>query len=340
MIVFVLLALGALAVMLAACSSSKTGAQPLPEVTFTLSATDDPSRDPSLGPEVVWGPGLGRIAFVRDGHVWTVKPDGSELVRLTASSREDRWPVWSPDRGTIAFVRMPREWGGTPSICTVASDGGPSHVLKYADDIGAPDYRFINGLAYSPDGGILAFSDHYSVGDEPERNRLVLIDLRTRTTTPLIDRAGGFLNAIDAGWPLSWSPYGKTMLVSQGGMDSEGGVTFLFDVTSRHLRQLPIADASHSDWSPNGSIVISTATQEKTRILIATQAGVVKRTLLRGLGWQATDAQPAYDDAHFSSSGRRIVYTVRGRRTSTLWIMRADGSDQHRLTRGEQPAWR
>ena len=284
-----------------------------------------------------------RIAFVRDGHIWTIAPDGSGARQLTSGSDEDGGPTWSPDRATIAFVRQPTAWGSTPRIFTVLAAGGEAQVLAYRDAVGHPAYRFITGLAYSPDGGQLAFADVYAFGSRyTQRIRLLVIDLASGETTVRIKRENGFGGAIDPGWSLSWSPDGTTLLVAQAAMDSEGGQTQAFDIAKRRLHKLGIADASCASWAPAGtSIVISTATQAKTRILLADPSGAVTRTLARGSSWNASARHPAFRGACFSVGGEQIAYTVdTGAATSSLWIMNADGTGKHRLTTGRSAAWR
>jgi len=43
----------------------------------------------------------------RDGNheIYTINPDGTEIVRLTADSAEDSHPSWSPDGRQIVFHR-------------------------------------------------------------------------------------------------------------------------------------------------------------------------------------------------------------------------------------------
>src|SRR5690242_6542769 len=48
--------------------------------------------------------GADRIAFVRDGEVYTIRPDGSD-ARLVA--KEGQLPVWSPGGDRLAFTAPP-----------------------------------------------------------------------------------------------------------------------------------------------------------------------------------------------------------------------------------------
>ena len=36
----------------------------------------------------------GKLAFARDGHIWTMHPDGTGLTRLTNSPTSDWQPRW------------------------------------------------------------------------------------------------------------------------------------------------------------------------------------------------------------------------------------------------------
>jgi Tol biopolymer transport system component len=47
-------------------------------------------------------------------NIFSVKPDGSEFTRLTDGIAHDAYPVWSPDRTQIAFVRDGRLWTMNP----------------------------------------------------------------------------------------------------------------------------------------------------------------------------------------------------------------------------------
>ncbi len=275
-----------------------------------------------------------RLAFVRDDDIWTIAADGSRPLQLTHGSAQDNLPTWAPDGNTIAFVRS-TEPGQKPAICLVPARGGKvGRLLR--DTIPGADYSYVGDLAFAPDGKRLAFSDTYgSTSNNTQHSRVNSIDLATRETTVLLERSNGF-GTLDASWGrgLSWSPDGTTLLISQGGLDAEGGQTRLFPLADQSLRKLSIADASDAAWSPDGtSILVSTFIQSRSRILLARPDGTVVRTLARGGGWNAA---PSVRQACFSADGTWIAYT---KNESGVWLMKADGSGKHGLTSGSLPAW-
>ena len=276
------------------------------------------------------------IAFVRNDDIWTIHADGSAARQLTHGSTTDALPTWAPDGETVAFVRSV-EHGETPYIDLVPAQGGKVRTLL-RDTIPGADYSWVGGLAFSPYGRQLAYADSYgSMSSNVQHCRIVIIDLTTGGTQVLLERENGF-GTIDASWGLSWSPDGTTLLVSQGGMDAEGGETWLLRLADGGLSKLPIADASHAEWSPDGaSIVVSPYTQTRTRIVVAGPDGQVVRTLAKGGGWEGA---PSVSQACFSDDGSWIAYTMGGRAGGGIWIMKADGSGRRGLCDGSQPAWR
>jgi len=74
-----------------------------------------------------WSPDGSRIAFVSDRDapdalclncsrydIYTMKPDGSDVVRYPKEGNEDR-PVWSPDGGSLAYVQQPTPPASLPT---------------------------------------------------------------------------------------------------------------------------------------------------------------------------------------------------------------------------------
>lgn len=75
-----------------------------------------------------WSPDGGWIVFARGRDLAKVRPDGTDLMMLTAEPRDenDRSPVWSPDGSRIVFVssrRPPLEREEGMWLWTMAADG-------------------------------------------------------------------------------------------------------------------------------------------------------------------------------------------------------------------------
>ena len=74
----------------------------------------------------VWSPRGDRIAFCsfRDGdfNIYTIRPDGSDLRKLTDSHGNDAHPIWSPDGDWIVFSSSRK---GFKDEGMLSDDGGP-----------------------------------------------------------------------------------------------------------------------------------------------------------------------------------------------------------------------
>ena len=115
--------------------------------------TDDPVYDG----EPAWSPDGTKIAFSRDWDIFTVKPDGTNLTRLTTDAFATE-PAWSPDGTKIAFTS--RRDRGDPEIYVMNADGtGAANLTR---DPAAEDGH----PAWSPDGTRIAYDSHPSAGGE------------------------------------------------------------------------------------------------------------------------------------------------------------------------------
>ncbi len=145
-----------------------------------------------------WSPHGDRIAIQSymggTFHVWTMKPDGTDLKQLTFGHGDDREPAFSPDGKTIAFS-SDRAFEGSYDIWTVDVATGK---LTQRTSAAADEYE----PAWSPDGKEIAFVSGAGTAG---------------TTIEAIDAAGsqhtlaslkGKEGRLEA---PSWSPDGKTL---------------------------------------------------------------------------------------------------------------------------------
>jgi TolB protein len=117
-----------------------------------------------------WSPDGDRIAFVEEGfpndtEIYTMKPDGTDVVQLTNNSSHDLYPNWSPDGSRLAFASLRDE--PNPSGC------GPCNWEIYTmNPDGSGTTRLTNNPAqdsepaWSPDGTKIAFSSFRVSNDE------------------------------------------------------------------------------------------------------------------------------------------------------------------------------
>jgi tricorn protease-like protein len=113
--------------------------------------TDDPADvEPAFSPD-------GRtIAFAREGHIYSVRPDGSGQRRLTSGTAVDSAPRISPNGKVVVFERR-EEAGGPADLFTVGASGGGLHRLTSGegDDKEA---------TFSPDGKAIVFVRGTAIG--------------------------------------------------------------------------------------------------------------------------------------------------------------------------------
>jgi TolB protein len=113
------------------------GARVLYSSTFNVSPACPPRPDYSKG--YVWA--------IPDFDIYTSKPDGSDLQRLTDNPGYDAESTLSPDGSTIVFTSLRN---GDLDIYTMKVDG--SDVRRLTTDLG-----YDGGPFYSPDGRLIVY---------------------------------------------------------------------------------------------------------------------------------------------------------------------------------------
>ena len=259
----------------------------------------------------------GKIAFSRDGDIWTINPDGTGEKRLTSGAHIDGAPEWSPDGRQLLFERRPPDFG-QPHIYRVAADGAG---LTWVRQGGSPQF--------APDGKRIAYGaeDVYvdrRDGSEPQR-----------------------ITHLDLGHaPADWSPINDLILfqahnnISWIGAVSPAGATLDFGLPSRDPGP-DYVDYRDPSWSPDGTRVVlgSLASAEHSYCWsVPTCSDPLVGLIVTDLAGGYTVIRQGQALGHttaWSPDGTRIAYTA----GDSLQIIHPDGSGRRTLTKGSQPDW-
>lgn len=288
---------------------------PQPTATATTQPTDTviprPTATSTPTPVAPSAGGLptGRIAFVsyRDGNaeIYAIRPDGSELVRLTEDPQNDVQPACSPDGSQIAFTSG-RD--GNLEIYTINSDG--TELTRLTVDPGedaAP--------GWSPDGSQIAFSSMRSGN----------FHIWT------MDADGSNLQQLTSGTDVDqsprWLPNGESLVFLRL---SETGYRYVtLEVSSGeaeplNLTNLP-SEAQQLVWSPD-------RTQVAFHWAQGGEPDIWALDVSNGELRQLTDHPAADVEPSWSPDGAFIAFTSMRDDNAEIYLMRADGSELSRLT--------
>lgn len=144
-----------------------------------------------------WSPDGDRVTFAARSDdtaldIYTMRPDGSDRRRLTASPASETQPAWSPDGGRIAFVS---DASGSGRLWLMNADGsGAMPLLETDGEAQNPEW--------SPDGRRIAFYETDTAGT----NRVVVVAADGSDPATLVEGL----------WP-SWTPDGGALLYGGDG---------------------------------------------------------------------------------------------------------------------------
>ncbi len=177
------------------------------------------------------------VAYVRaDGTLWRTRVDGSERLQLTYAPMQVTVPHWSPDGTQIAFSAM--KPGQPVRIYRVAAEGGNLEQLSS----GQSDYD----PSWSRDGSELMFGvSPAPAADVPGPARIMLLDMKTRSTTQLGGSEGICCPR--------WSPDGRWVIA----LSADNQRLLLFDMSTEKWHQLAekMGTFGYMTWSRDSKYV-------------------------------------------------------------------------------------
>lgn len=238
--------------------------------------------------------------------IYTINADGSNLRNLTHQPALDLYPAWSPDGTRIAFIS---NRNGKGEVCIMRPDGTDFRVIGQAV-ITYPGFA----PAWSPDGRCLAFLD--------QNSRVNIADLSSNELRNISQ--GPDLFATN---PI-WSPNSV-----QVGFQAEGDI-YIMNADCSRLHNLTDDSSDENwypSWSPDGKKIAFASKRDGGEHIYTIDLTDLK---IRKL---TDDSAP--DIAPFwSPDGTEIVFHRGVKRNNyyfvdeEVWMMFADGSNQHNLT--------
>ena len=253
----------------------------------------------SNGPN--WQPD-GRIRFGGGRNIYTMKPDGSDVVRVNTSG------ALSPDGRQILFVKevIPGE-PSSNELFVANADGSNSRRLTH-NKIADVDPR------WSPDGRKIAYS-YFPDGPWPKASICVINSDGSELTR--------LTNALLKAGPPVWSPDGTRIAF---GVINDQNAIYVMNADGRNQMRLTyqMKDWVGYAWSPDGKKIAYAADYEGNFEIYVINSDPSRQTNITH--HLAEDMYPSW-----SPDGKKIAFTSNREGRTALYVMNSDGGEQRKV---------
>jgi len=235
------------------------------------------SVEPTPAVETSFRGSNGRIAFAsnRDGDydIYTMRPDGSDVIQLTFNRTQDREPSWSPNGNRIVYV-------GNGDVWTMK----PDRTLKVRWTEGAGEAKH---PSWAPDGRRIVFEYDADIGGELTPH-LYMIDPQRRNLQDITppERSDYYYHATFMRSP-AWNPTGGTIAVviyysscppflNPSYFSCTAVVLLNEDGSNPRALTVQDRDLGDIDWAPDASrlaVVLPSTEDRKSDISVLTLDG-------------------------------------------------------------------
>lgn len=271
-----------------------------------------------------------RILFVSDcpGHMdlYSMRPDGTGVRRLTTDPAGDREPDWSPDGTQIVFRSNRTNGTGNPEgdfeLFLMRADGSDLRQLTRNDfDDRHP--------TFSPDGKAVYF---VSTGGT-DTYQLYALDLVTGDTRQLT-RMGRDVKMPDC------SPDGRWLLFQSEGEADDSHTQEIYRMRTDGTELVRLTSNRANDkvpqFSPDGTSIVFQTDRDGNYELYRMEMDGGRQTRL-------THVAGKDKRISWSPDGRKIVFQSTRTGHWQIFTMNSDGSDQVQITFGDcdsnMPRW-
>lgn len=251
----------------------------------------------------------GQMAFIsdRDGNyeIYTINVDGSDITRLTNTSKDEFEPAWSPNGDKILFSSLRT---GGPSIYTMNTDG--TNVIQLTSDT-----YFDAWGSWSPDGQKIVFGSY----QHDDSGEIYIMNSDGSNQTRLTFHPEGDCCP-------RWSPDGE-QIAFETNRDGNTEI-YVMDIDGSNQRNLTsnLSGDFFPSWSPDGRYITFESNRDgNSEIYIMDNNGSNQVNL-------TNHPAPDYPITVWSPDGQHIAFTRDLNGQGEIYIMDADGSNQVRFT--------